>query len=235
MSKIISQKEIENSILFKNGQDVVSSDTLAKMFSKQHKDILKVIRTKIAFFSSENIPLKDFFIEDKTKTSKGKEYSRYFLTRKGFDFVGLSLQGTKADLYKYYYINAFHDKQAILEKHKLTHEQNNQDSLWLIFRDEGKTYRRKLTDSIDEYITKPRAEVEKKYNDGKYYYHYTTLIYKKLNTEIPKGVNARDVLDKRNLVRLEDMEDQVAEWIKQGAESGKHYKEVYRDIKERLV
>lgn len=101
MESIITKDSIEKTVVIKNGKEMVRSDKLAKMFDKQHKDILKIIRGKLSFLSGENFPLKDFFIEDKTLTSRGKEYTRYFLTRKGFDFVGLSLQGKKQTYIKF--------------------------------------------------------------------------------------------------------------------------------------
>lgn len=234
MESIITKDTIEKTVIIKNGKEMVRSDKLAIMFEKQHKDILKIIRSKISFLSGENFTLKDFFIEETALTPKGKEYKRYFLTRKGFDFVGLSLQGKKADLYKVWYIDAFHDKQRVLEEHKLTAKLNKSDDLWLQFRNEGKVFRNKLTKAIQETVTDYREAVEKKLNDGKYYYHYTSLIYGLLNIDLPKGENPRDVLDKRMLIRLEDMEDKVADLIYKYSKD-LHYKDVYKKIKEELM
>lgn len=71
-------------------------------------------------------------------------------------------------------------------------------------------------------------------NDGRYYYHYTTLIYAKLGIDLPKGANPRDVLDKRMLVRLEDMEDKIADLIEKYSKEGTYYKDVYKRIKEEV-
>ena len=70
-------------------------------------------------------------------------------------------------------------------------------------------------------------------NDGKYYYHYTTLIYFVLNVDVPTGINPRDVLNKRELVRLEDMEDKVADMIMDYSKDT-YYKYVYKKIKKEL-
>ena len=40
---------------------------------------------------------------------------------------------------------------------------------------EGKVFRNKLTKAIQETVTDYRETIEKKMNDGKYYYHYTSL------------------------------------------------------------
>lgn len=235
MDKIISQNSVEKSVVIRKGVEVVRSDNLAKMFERTHKQVLALIRSNSDFFKENNLSLKDYFIEDNAQTAKGKEFIRYYLTRKGFDLVALSLRGKQAQLYKIWYINAFHDKQRVIQEHKLTAKLNNQDDLWLTFRNEGKVFRNKLTKAIQDTVVAYREEVEKKMNDGKYYFHYTNLIYSLLEIDLPKGTNPRDVLDKRMLVRLEDMEDKVADMIVEHTDNGMYYKEVYKIIKKELT
>lgn len=236
MNHIITKDNIEKTIVIKNGKEMVRSDKLALMFEKQHKHILEIIKKKAPLFQVESSTLKfsEYFLEDKALTSKGKEYTRYYLTRKGFDFIALSLVGERADLYKLWYIDAFHDKQRVIEEHKLTAKLNKKDDLWLQFREEGKVFRNKLTKVIHDTIVTFREQNENKMNDGKYYYHYTSLIYSILKIDLPKGANPRDVLDKRMLVRLEDMEDKVADMILDFSNQGLYYKDVYKKIKEIL-
>jgi len=88
----------------------------------------------------------------------------------------------------------------------------------------------KLKQSIRDTITVPRIR-EGLTNDGKYYYHYTSLIYSVLGIDLPKGTNPRDVLDKRMLIRLEDMEDRVADMI---LACDLYYKDCYKQIKQEL-
>ena len=229
MSKIITQKDIGNTVTIRNGQEVVRSDKLASMFGKQHKNILAKIRDiseeLSADFSANKI--REFFVLEEGAKSQGGTFSRFYLTRKGFDLVGLSLTGKKALQYKLWYIDCFHDKQRVIKEHKLTAKLNETDDLWLQFRAEGKVFRNKLTEAIQTTVI-PQREKESKFNDGKYYYHYTQLIYKVLGIELPKGTNPRDVLDKRMLVRLEDLEDKVADMI---TKSNKHYKDTFKEIK----
>ena len=236
MSDIVTKEKIENTISIRNGREVVRSDSLAKMFKKQHKHIIEIIKKKLPLFQVDTSTLKvsEYFIEDVHKTVKGREYTRYYLTRKGFDFVALSLQGAKADLYKLWYIDSFHDKQRVIEEHKLTAKLNQGDDLWKQFRLEGIEFRNKLTKAIHDTVVVYRNNIEKKMNDGRYYYHYTKLIYSILEIELPMGgENPRDVLDKRMLIRLEDLEDKVSEMIY--SKKDIHYKDVYVEIKKELI
>ena len=234
MEGIITKDSIEKTVIIKNGKEMVRSDKLAIMFEKQHKHILEKINKTIEELSAEFSAnkIKEYFIEER-HIKQGGEYSRYYLTRKGFDLVALSLTGKNALRYKLWYIDCFHDKQKVIEEHKLTAKLNKTDDLWLQFRNEGKVFRNKLTKAIQETVTDYRETIEKKMNDGKYYYHYTSLIYGLLNIDLPKGENPRDVLDKRMLVRLEDTEDKVADLIYKYS-NDLHYKEVYKKIKEEL-
>ena len=91
-----------------------------------------------------------------------------------------------------------------------------------------------LTDTIRDYVVHYRNVVEKKYNDGKYYKHYTNLIYKSLDIKLPKGANPRDVLDEKTLARLTALEYDVADMIENLAKKGMHYKEAYNIIKKAI-
>lgn len=236
MKNIITQEVVEKTVTIKDGKEVVRSDKLAKIFNKQHKDVLEKIRNiskeLSAEFSANN--LSKYFINDQY-TSQGGTHTRYYLTRKGFDLIALSLTGKNALKYKVWFIDSFHDKQKIIEEHKLTAKLNKSDDLWIQFREEGKIFRSKLTKVIQDEITLYRESKENKMNDGKYYYHYTTLIYSILGIDLPKGANPRDVLDKRMLVRLEDMEDKVADLIIKYSKQNIYYKDAYRKIKEELI
>ena len=234
MNEIITQKEIEKTITIKNGKEVVRSDKLAKVFDRTHKQVLALIRENLSFFKENNLSLKDFFIEEITTTSKGKSYTRYYLTRKGFDLIALSLKGKKAKLYKLWFIESFHEKSELIKKHKLTAELNHKDFDWTLYRQATKEARLNLTEAIREYIVKYREEIEKKMNDGRYYENFTKLIYKKLKIDLPKGANPRDVLDKKTLARLTAIEYDVADLIKKYAEAGMHYKLIYQQIKKDL-
>ena len=233
MESIITKDSIEKTVIIKNGKEMVRSDKLAIMFEKQHKHILEKIKSTITEAEFSTSEIKKYFLEERGNKPQGGSFTRYYLTRKGFDLIALSLTGKNALRYKLWYIDAFHDKQKVIEEHKLTAKLNKTDDLWLQFRNEGKVFRNKLTKAIQETVTDYRETVEKKMNDGKYYYHYTSLIYGLLNIDLPKGENPRDVLDKRMLVRLEDMEDKVADLIYKYSKD-LHYKEVYKKIKEEL-
>ena len=237
MNNIITEKSIRKTVTIKNGKEVVRSDELAKMFEKQHKHIIELIKKKLYLFQVETSTLKlsDYFIEEKLTTAKGREYSRYYLTKKGFDFIILSFQGKKADLYKLWYIEAFHSMHETLIENKIKLNFNKSDDLWIQFREEGKEFRNKLTNAIRDTIVKYRNEIEKKMNDGRYYQNYSKMILSALNIKKVDGFETRDILDKRTLVRLEDLEDKVSNLIIKYHNDGVYYKDAYKLIKDEVL
>lgn len=222
-----------------NGKVYCDSRELAKQFGKRHDHILRSIKKEIDRFSllknGERDLSKEYFKKSEYLDSRGKTYPRYLLSFKGFQQIALQFSGDEAFLNRVRFIEFFEKLIKNVEADKLQAVTNSKDELWLQFREEGKLFRNKLTDAIKECVTDYRYTEEKKFNDGKYYYHYTSLIYGLLGIDLPKGANPRDVLDKRMLVRLEDMEDKIAYLIYKYSKEGIYYKDVYKKIKSDLA
>ncbi len=236
MTKSITRLDIEKSVKVSQRGALVRSDVLAKMFEKTHKQVLATIRQKVKFLRENNFPTNKYFIEEETeRKSGGAAYLRYQLTRRGFDLVSLSLKGKQAEIYKLWYIEGYHSKQDVIDEHKLVAHRNTYDEAWLEFREEGKVFRTMMTDAIKEHVIKYREDVEKKMNAGRYYQHYTNIVNSKVGIELPKGVNARDIADKRQLIHIEEAEEQIAKLIEKYAKEGIHYKEVFKLIKEEIL
>ncbi len=236
MKDIVTQADIEKSIKISKKGALVRSDVLAKMFGRTHKQVLATIRQKVKFLWENNFPTNKYFIEEETeRKSGGATYSRYQLTRRGFDLVSLSLKGKKAEIYKLWYIEGYHSKQDVIDEHKLIAQKNTYDEAWLEFREEGKVFRTMMTDAIKEHVVKYREGVERKMNDGRYYQHYTNIVNTKVGIILPKGVNARDVANKRQLIHIEEAEEQIAQLIIKYTMEGIHYKEVFRMIKKEML
>jgi len=215
-----------------NKVEVIRSDKVGKIFKKQHKDILAKIFDVKKELLELNTKLTDYFIET-TRIVRGKEERAIFLTRKGFDLIVLSLTGKKALKYKLWYIDMFHNLQIHIDDDKLQELINKNNEKWKIYREEAKETRKRLTDIIKDTIVKYRYEVENK-SDGKYYYHFTKLIYDKLGIKIPRGADVRDVVSDKELLQIEFYEKWLISRILHYHNSGVHYKDYYKIIKKEL-
>jgi len=226
------EEMINHSVVIRKGEAVVRSDALAKVFDRLHKTILRTIRTHEKRLEDAGIigTKKSRYFWSEKVARQGGETDVYWLTRKGFDLVALSLTGEKAFVFKLMYIERYHEMQELIFGQKLEAKLHTTDIGWRKLREEGKSARRELTDAIHEAITLTRL-TEGKENDGHYFKHYTKMIYRKLGINIPMAVNPRDVLDVRDLVRLEDMEKFVAKRIMELHEAGVHYKDAFKIIK----
>lgn len=110
-----------------SGSDVqtITSMEVAKMVRKQHKNLVRDIRGYVEELSAlkneeSNSQLKiepsDFF-QEKTYSSRGKEYPCYDVTKKGCEFIAHKLTGIKGTEFTARYINRFHDMEGKRHDH----------------------------------------------------------------------------------------------------------------------
>ncbi|EAI5627472.1 Rha family transcriptional regulator [Campylobacter jejuni] len=118
-----------NNVVFINNQEVVfenkdeqvfcTSLDVAKVFGKQHKDILEIIRSKIRNKEIQNFNGRNFS-PVKYRDAKGEMRPAYQLTKDGFSFIAMGLTGRKADKFKIEFINAFNEMENIIRSNNQT-------------------------------------------------------------------------------------------------------------------
>lgn len=103
-------------VVFENKDEQVFCISLdvAKVFGKQHKDILEIIRSKIRNKEIQNFNGRNFS-PVKYKDAKGEMRPAYQLTKDGFSFIAMGLTGRKADKFKIAFINAFNEMERIIK------------------------------------------------------------------------------------------------------------------------
>ncbi|MDS1004425.1 Rha family transcriptional regulator [Clostridium sporogenes] len=105
------------SLSIQNGQPVVSSKKIAEDFGKRHNDVVRTIEEKIKTLTTEKFTVTNLFIPS-TFNHNGNEYKEYLLTRDGFSFLVMGFTGTKADIWKLKYIEAFNKMEEMLKSNK---------------------------------------------------------------------------------------------------------------------
>jgi len=100
----------QNLVKVEDGKVVADSRTIAELFEKQHKDVLKAIRNLNCSndFKGRN------FAPNKNKDLTGEYTESVDMTRDGFTFLVMGFTGEKAAQWKEAYINAFNDMEAKL-------------------------------------------------------------------------------------------------------------------------
>lgn len=94
----------------------LDSREVAEMVEKNHKELLRDIRTYEGYLGESNFALTDFFIPSTYVSSQNKELPNYQITKKGCEFIAHKLTGQKGALFTATYINRFHEmEQALVE------------------------------------------------------------------------------------------------------------------------
>lgn len=97
MSNLTVMNINNQEVVFENKDEQVFCTSLdvAKVFGKQHKDILEIIRSKIRNKEIQNFNGRNFS-SVKYKDAKGEMRPAYQLTKDGFSFIAMGLTGKKA-------------------------------------------------------------------------------------------------------------------------------------------
>lgn len=96
-------------------QKTITSVEVAEMVGKSHNELLKDMRRYTEQLGEVNIPQSDFFKKGTYLNSQNKEFSCYLVTKKGCEFIGNKLTGTKGTEFTAKYINKFHDMEETIQ------------------------------------------------------------------------------------------------------------------------
>lgn len=114
-TKIYNKEEAEHLVMLQDEKAVTTSLQIAKVFEKQHKNVIQAIESKInsADFSAQ---YKNMFSEGSYKDTSGKENKMYYMDRNGFTFIAFGFTGSRADDFKLRYIEAFNRMEEQIKK-----------------------------------------------------------------------------------------------------------------------
>ncbi|WP_352402783.1 phage regulatory protein/antirepressor Ant [Pyramidobacter sp.] len=126
MNELITQL----GVVEREGKIVVSSLDVARVFEKEHKDVLKAVRELECslIFNERNFSPVEY--QDK----KGEKRPAIMMTRDGFTFLAMGFTGTKAARFKEEYIKAFNLMEEKLKNRNLLRAEDltKPDNLLLI-------------------------------------------------------------------------------------------------------
>lgn len=117
---------MELGIILKNDELVVDSLTVAEVFEKEHKKVLRDIRYCISeienieidvskFGPISYIDANDYFYEDSIRDSYGRKRKIYYMNQKGFTLLVMGYTGQRAFSYKVAYIEQFEEMKRSLQ------------------------------------------------------------------------------------------------------------------------
>lgn len=119
-----------------NEQPTLSSLEVGEMVGKEHKELLRDIRTYISYLDGEEMSAKlrptNYFIESSYKDSLNRTKLCYDITKKGCELIAHKMTGKKGTLFSASYIERFHERESLLQKQPKPRKK----SVNLIFRQE---------------------------------------------------------------------------------------------------
>lgn len=201
-------------ITIKKDKAVTSSLKVAEMFHKRHDNVIRDIRE---LDCSEEFRLLNFE-ESKYKNEQKHFQPMYYMTKDGFTFLVMGYRGKKAAGFKEDYIKAFNLMEKTLKE--------KQTASWLKTRQEGMITRKAETDIIKRLVE--YAEEQGSTHADKLYVTYTKLANRII------GVDHRENATTMQLNNLTLAEHIILNVIQNGIAASKHYKQIYKDSKERL-
>lgn len=208
---------------------MVSSINVADKFGKDHKEVMKKIRSLVKLspeFCKGNLSLTKY------KTSQNKEHDCYNMTRDGFSFLAMNISGKNANEWRIKYIGAFN----AMEK-KILESQSGSE--WSQARRQIKGVRRSITDTIKDFVEYATNQGSK--SASHYYSNITKMEYKALElTQAYKKAkgekcNFRDALDLMDISFLSAAEWVARNTIQEGMDRQLPYKEIYMLTKDRVI
>ena len=140
-------------VVVENGQAVTTSLQIAEVFRKNHREVLRTIRTMDCSpnLRERNFALTFYYV-DMPNNAKRKE-PMYYIGRDGFVFLVMGFTGKIAAKFKEEYINAFNEMEEMLRKSKETQ------------------YAEKLLDEeVARFNKEMRQYVRRKQMDGRRYF-----------------------------------------------------------------
>lgn len=202
-------------VYLKNEQALTDSLTVAEMFEKRHKHVLEKIE-KILNDSAENSA--QCFHKTRYKDASGKWNAKYLINRDGFTFLVMGFTGKKANEWKWKYIDAFNKMEKVITE--------RQTAVWLETRQQGKLIRKGETDVLQKLVEYAREQ-------GSGHADMLYMTYTKLANRMA-GITTRDSATNSQLNELSTMERIIAKVVLDEMAEGIHYKQIYKDCKERL-
>lgn len=109
----------ELGIFEKNTDAWVSTRAISRLFGKEHKDILAIIREQIIPNITEEFSRRNF-PPSKSKDSRGKMQPEFLLNRKSFAMVVMGFTGKKAMAFKEAYIEAFEAMCTVIDTRQIS-------------------------------------------------------------------------------------------------------------------
>jgi len=228
------KKEIKQLVEVINDDLFTGTFKLSKLFNLEHNSLKRLVKRYLSDFEDvgeSEIKKRDVKMDFKS-TLRSRKMTEFLLNEP--QAMLLILYSKNKDIvkkFKNFITKEFFRQRKLITK-LLAQKQNAE---WLKLREEGKFDRLQETDEIKKFIEYAYEQGSKK---AKEYYRSiskmvnSTLFYIEFLEH--KYPNLRDVLDRYQLVTLQNADRIIARALKEGMEKRMYYKDIYKLAKSRI-
>lgn len=202
-------------VVMRRKEAMTTSVMVAKEFNKRHDNVMRSIENLKTLLKNEE--RKRMFFESEMVLDDGQPHKMYYMNRDGFTLLAMGFTGKKALEFKLKYIAAFNKMEKFITE--------KQSAEYLEARAAGKRIRREETDAIKELTEYAREQGSQ--HPEKYYTIYSTLANK------IAGVKKREQANITQIATISVAEKAISTIIRQDMSEGYHYKDIYKDAKDR--
>jgi len=207
-----------------DGEARTGTFLLAQGLEREHQIVKKLIdkyQSKFENFSTLKVR--------KLKSTGGRAANEYLLDEDQFMFLGTLLKNTNKIVdFKFNIIMQFKKLRldyARLQKHKALPEYKE-------IRDADKIVRKQTTDMMKQFVD--YAKEQGSSNANFYYQNISKMLNGMLFIVEGKFKNLREVMSIQQLMTISSAEQIVDKGLQAGMSHKKYYKEIYKDVKERV-
>lgn len=97
-------------------EQTLDSREVAEMVGKEHKNLMRDVRSYLEELGQLKIEPSDFFRENTYRNSQNKTMPCYNITKKGCEFIAHKLTGIKGTEFTARYINRFHEMEETIRE-----------------------------------------------------------------------------------------------------------------------
>ncbi len=223
----------------KKNEVFCDSSMVAKKFNIKHASIVITIEKLLSDLKklrgTEDTPnnlrviVNDPKVLKEERNYRGRDYTAYLMDRDFFSLLVMRFNNKNALLWQVRFIEAFNEMEIKI----ITTENNKNNNKWLSSRDQSKLARRAETDVIKEFVEYATKQGSK---SAKFYYkHITNATYEALGLISQKQPKLRDSMNIYEVSQLILSEKLAKEKILQYMELGRHYKDIYKSVKNDLI
>lgn len=198
-----------------NDEAVCSSLEVAEKFGKRHDNVLRSIVGLLKNEETKKMFKKSVYIDNQNN----QEYPMYLMNRDGFSLLVMGFTGKKALDWKLKYINAFNQMENYIRE--------KQSQSWIETRAVGKLSRKAETDVLKQLVEYAKQQ-------GSEHADMLYMTYSKLANKTV-GVADRDTATAKQLMNLSVTENIILKVVEEGISQQLHYKEIYKNCKDRLA